>query len=74
MQSHFIAFGSADQARLTHLASCANGQFHVSATGMQLSSVFVKIAAQCNARDGLVKLFSEKMSEMVANKLMLDYL
>jgi Mg-chelatase subunit ChlD len=77
LQVHTIAFGSwhgSGGTLLSDMASAAGGQFHQAAGGMQLSQVFVKIAAECTAVDGLVKRFSEILSEMITVKVMVDYL
>eukprot|EP00931_Biecheleriopsis_adriatica_P036853 TRINITY_DN21179_c0_g2_i1.p1 TRINITY_DN21179_c0_g2~~TRINITY_DN21179_c0_g2_i1.p1 ORF type:complete len:1354 (+),score=298.99 TRINITY_DN21179_c0_g2_i1:180-4241(+) len=77
LQANFVAFGSGADARmLQQLASqCGgSGKFHASSDGAELSRTFVKIAAGSGPADGMVKKFGEKMSEMVANKLVVDYL
>eukprot|EP00775_Hariotina_reticulata_P003371 gene3371-3646_t len=77
LQVHTIAFGmshGSGNTLLRDMASAAGGQFHQAAGGMQLSQVFVQIAAECTAVDGLVKRFSEILSEMISVKVMMDYL
>ena len=77
LQVHTIAFGQSyggGASLLQNMAQMAGGQFHAAAGGMQLNQVFVKIAAECTAVDGLVKRFSEILSEMITVKVMVDYL
>jgi hypothetical protein len=77
LQVHTIAFGQSygsGEALLRSMAQAAGGQFHAAAGGLQLSQVFVEIAAECTAVDGLVKRFSEILSEMITVKVMVDYL
>lgn len=77
LQVHTIAFGqsySRGTPLLQQMAMAAGGQFHAAAGGMQLSQVFVQIAAECTAVDGLVKRFSEILGDMITVKVMVDYL
>lgn len=85
LQVHTIAFGAAAYSSssysgrsgaplLQNMAQAAAGQFHTAASGVQLSQVFVQIAAECGAVDGLVKRFSEILSDMITVKVMVDYL
>jgi uncharacterized protein YegL len=75
LQVHTIAFGHSYGAPLLqNMAQVAGGEFHAAAGGMQLNQVFVKIAAECTAVDGLVKRFSEILSDMITVKVMVDYL
>eukprot|EP00882_Tetradesmus_deserticola_P026193 GHRQ01028850.1.p1 GENE.GHRQ01028850.1~~GHRQ01028850.1.p1 ORF type:complete len:104 (-),score=57.46 GHRQ01028850.1:249-560(-) len=77
LQVHTIAFGhsyGSGATLLQSMAAAAGGQFHAAAGGLQLSQVFVQIAAECTAVDGLVKRFSEILSDMITVKVMVDYL
>lgn len=77
LQVHTIAFGGymgSGGTLLSNMATAAGGQYHTAASGLQLSQVFVKIAAECTAVDGLVKRFSEILSDMITVKVMVDYL
>jgi hypothetical protein len=77
LQVHTIAFGQSHgsgAALLQQMASAAGGQYHAAAGGLQLSQVFVQIAAECTAVDGLVKRFSEILSDVITVKVMVDYL
>lgn len=82
LQVHTIAFGAAARGSygsgaslLQNMAQVApGGRFHTAVSGVQLSQVFVQIAAECGAVDGLVKRFSEILSDMITVKVMVDYL
>lgn len=77
LQVHTIAFGSyagSSGSLLSSMATAAGGQYHTAVGGLQLSQVFVRIAAECTAVDGLVKRFSEILSDMITVKVMVDYL
>jgi hypothetical protein len=86
LQVHTIAFGAAAGSSysiygggsgaglLQSMAQAASGQYHTAVGGVQLSQVFVQIAAECGAVDGLVKRFSEILSDMITVKVMVDYL
>jgi uncharacterized protein YegL len=84
LQVHTIAFGAAahsgyssytvGSSLLQSMAQAASGQYHTAVGGVQLSQVFVQIAAECGAVDGLVKRFSEILSDMITVKVMVDYL
>ncbi|KAF6259602.1 hypothetical protein COO60DRAFT_1460101 [Scenedesmus sp. NREL 46B-D3] len=76
LQVHTIAFGQSygsGATLLQSMAHAAGGQFHAAAGGLQLSQVLVQIAAECTAVDGLVKRFSEILSDMITVKVMADY-
>eukprot|EP00878_Enallax_costatus_P013375 GHUV01013985.1.p1 GENE.GHUV01013985.1~~GHUV01013985.1.p1 ORF type:complete len:1200 (+),score=534.70 GHUV01013985.1:114-3713(+) len=77
LQVHTIAFGhsaGSGATLLQSMATAANGTYHAAASGLQLSQVFVQIAAECTAVDGLVKRFSEILSDMISIKVQVDYL
>jgi Mg-chelatase subunit ChlD len=75
LQVHTIAFGSGIKL-LEDMAAAAGsaGQYHAAAGGLQLQQVFVQIAAECSAVDGLVREFAQKLTEMISVKIMVDYL
>lgn len=73
VQVHTIAFGRGIQL-LQNMATAAGGHYHTAASGVQLHQVFVQIAAECSAVDGLVKKFSEKLTEMITVKIMVGLL
>lgn len=75
LQVHTIAFGHSGGLQLLQdMAAAAGGQYHSAATGLILSQVFGRIAADCTAVDGLVKAFSKKVSEMISTRITLDHL
>ena len=74
LQVYTIAFGSADKAGLAVLAAAGRGVMKEAATGSQLYEVFGDIAAGCSALDGLVDQFAAKISDMVADKIVLDHM
>ena len=79
---HTIAFGGgADATTLKNMAAAANitgrdnrGEFHAAADGLALVSCFGKIASEAGVPEGLVATFAARLSQSVANKLMLDCL
>jgi uncharacterized protein YegL len=74
LQVHTIAFGRSNVGVLQDLATRGRGKHHHCSTGLSLQKAFVAIAAGCSAVDGLVKKFSEVVSDMISVKVMLDYL
>lgn len=73
LQVHTVAFRTTGGS-LQQLAAQGGGQFHACQSGVDLSSTFVQIAAGCNAVDGLVARFAEKLSEAISIKVLVDYL
>lgn len=74
LQVFTIAFGQADSNSLSALANAGNGQMKLAANGAELREVFGDIAASCSALNGLVGQFASKISEMVADKIVLDHM
>eukprot|EP00743_Colponemidia_sp_Colp-15_P013099 GILK01015097.1.p1 GENE.GILK01015097.1~~GILK01015097.1.p1 ORF type:complete len:1309 (+),score=173.68 GILK01015097.1:591-3929(+) len=72
---HTVAFGSgAETGLLRDIATAGHGTAYSAANGMQLGQVFSEIAAGCSALDGLVQMFGELVSNMIVNKIVVDYL
>ena len=74
LQVFTIAFGRADRQSLSALAQAGGGQMKLAVDGAALWQVFGDIAAGCSALNGLVDQFASKISEMVADKLVLDHM
>jgi len=72
---HVIAFGGgADGTKLQRLATLGGGRYHTAPTGVELTSLFAAIAAECGAMKGLVAAFGAIISKLVVNKILLDFL
>jgi len=74
LQVFTIAFGAANKNMLSELAWAGRGEMREAATGAELWRVFGDIAAGCSALDGLVDQFAAKISDMVADKIVLDHM
>jgi Mg-chelatase subunit ChlD len=68
-----FASGSSGHARLQALAQRGHGELRAASSGQELSQVFNEIAQGCNAMDGLISAFGNKISSMVVKKLLMDF-
>jgi uncharacterized protein YegL len=77
---HTVGFGNDVKAGtsaaqlLTNLASAGGGEMHYALTGLELLSVFGKIAADSTVSGTLVHRFSEILARDISVKIAVDYL
>lgn len=70
-----VAFGSgAGTTLLQSMANAGGGQLFTASSGIQLSECFAAIGQQCRATQGLVDMLSKKISEMIATKIVVDFI
>ncbi len=76
VQVHAIGFGNkVDTRRMTAIASQARGGTYKTAlTAIDLSKAFVEVAQGCTAMEGLITSISDKITDLVAEKIITDYL
>jgi len=74
-QCHTVGFGHhVATSLLQTMAGNGGGRYHAAPNGNDLAQVFVQIARGFQTTDGLYQAIGEKISDLVANKVMLDYL
>jgi len=74
-QCHTVGFGDyIATSLLQSMARNGGGRYHAAPSGNDLAQVFIQIARGFQTTDGLYQAIGDKISDLVANKVMLDYL
>jgi len=75
LQVHTIAFGGdAGVAKLKTIANEGKGQCHIAIDGIQLVNTFADIASTASPVQHLATMVGSRLSALVANKIVVDYL
>jgi Mg-chelatase subunit ChlD len=74
LQVYTIPFGGAKMSYLNSLAEIGGGKCTPASDVSQLGQIFTRIATEAGAADGLVSAFGKEIGDMIADRLVLDYL